>query len=80
MHDTPGMLIVPPGMIVAIAGQHSRDEDGASGMRWGKLDYQKNATVEACAKDVTEMMNTYEELRANDEYKAWLGIVKKVLT
>ena len=66
-------------MIVAVAGQHSRDQDGASGMRWGKLDCQKNATLAACAKDVTEMMSTYEELRANEECKAWLGIVKKVL-
>ena len=79
MHDTPGMLIVPHGMIVALAGQHSRDEDGASGMRRGKLDYQKTATVAACAKDVTEMMSTNEELCANEEYKAWLGIVRKVL-
>ena len=82
VHDTPGMLIVPPGMIVALAGQHNTDKDGASGVRWGKQDYQKNATVAVCAKDVTEMMSTYEELRGKrnarrgwaSSRKSWLEV------
>ena len=77
MHEQPSVLIVPSGFIVAIAGCHDAKEDGATGLRWGMMDVCK-ARAEACAKDVTEMIEAYDELNKGTEYKAWLGLVGKI--